>query len=257
MSVIQMVRASHRLPKVGNDFEYYETFPGFQHFTKYQKSKILSMIDTLLKNQGIKDNFCVERKSTLNEAEDLTDSLVSCNDLFIERINAMMDQVQAKAKKNGSHVENIEETPLGKPHVAATTNNILPAPKTVVSSWNKVDKHGRSKSFRLIQAYNIMRPQLKFKDKIDNSSAPFVPKLITKPNALKPLPDALINLHQKGQQKVGPSDASVALTNLIQSVRNDKEEDSSIYLHPYQYEIEQYQVSEEQVAPTEPIKAGV
>ena len=46
-----------------------------------------------------------------------------------------------------------------------------------------------------------MRPQLKFKDKIDNSSAPFVPKLITKPNALKPLPDALINLHQKGQQK--------------------------------------------------------
>ena len=54
MSVIQMVRASHRLPKVGNDFEYYETFPGFQHFTKYQKSKILSMIDTLLKNQGIK-----------------------------------------------------------------------------------------------------------------------------------------------------------------------------------------------------------
>ena len=51
----------------------------------------------------------MERKSTLNEAEDLTDSLVSCNDLFIERINAMMDQVQAKAKKNGSHIENIEE----------------------------------------------------------------------------------------------------------------------------------------------------
>jgi len=261
MSVIQMVRASHRLPKVGNDFEYYETFPGFQHFTKYQKSKVLSMIDTLLKNQGIKENFCAERKSTLNEAEDLTDSLVSCNDLFIERINAMMDQVQAKAKKNhGSHVENIEETPLGKPRDAATvstTNSTLPAPKTVVSSWNKVDKHGRSKSFRLIQAYNIMRPQLKFKDKIDNSPAPFVPKLTKKPNALKPLPDALINLHQKGQQKVGPSDASVALTNLIQSVRNDQDEDPSIYLHPYQYEIEQYQVSEEQLAPTEPIKADV
>ena len=26
-------------------------------------------------------------------------------------------------------------------------------------------------------------------------------KLTKKPNALKPLPDALINLHQKGQQK--------------------------------------------------------
>ena len=48
-----------------------------------------------------------------------------------------------------------------------------------------------------------MRPQLKFKDKIDNSPAPFVPKLTKKPNALKPLPDALINLHQKGGQQKG------------------------------------------------------
>lgn len=33
-----------------------------------------------------------------------------------------------------------------------------------------------------------MKPQLKFKDKVDNSSTPWVPILREKPNAVKPLP---------------------------------------------------------------------
>lgn len=34
----------------------------------------------------------------------------------------------------------------------------------------------------------IQKAQLQFKDKVDNSSLPFVPKIRQKPNALKPLP---------------------------------------------------------------------
>lgn len=33
----------------------------------------------------------------------------------------------------------------------------------------------------------IQRPQIKFKDKIDNSSTPFEPRIKEKPNSLKPL----------------------------------------------------------------------
>jgi len=36
-------------------------------------------------------------------------------------------------------------------------------------------------------AKNIQRPQLKFKDKIDNSNTPFIPIITRKPNALRPL----------------------------------------------------------------------
>ena len=36
-------------------------------------------------------------------------------------------------------------------------------------------------------AKNIQRPQLKFKDSIDNSNTPFIPIIKSKPNALKPL----------------------------------------------------------------------
>ncbi len=46
----------------------------------------------------------------------------------------------------------------------------------------------RSDTFRLLHAKNVARPQLKFKEKVDNSNTPFIPKIFIKPNAIKPLP---------------------------------------------------------------------
>ena len=43
------------------------------------------------------------------------------------------------------------------------------------------------KSAKLMVAKNISRPQLNFKDKVDNSARPFVPIIKEKPNALRPL----------------------------------------------------------------------
>jgi hypothetical protein len=40
---------------------------------------------------------------------------------------------------------------------------------------------------KLLTARQVMRPQVKFKHLIDNSDAPFVPRLTDKPHALKPL----------------------------------------------------------------------
>jgi len=44
-----------------------------------------------------------------------------------------------------------------------------------------------SNNFRFLMAKNIQRPQLRFKDKIDNSNTPFIPVIKRKPNALRPL----------------------------------------------------------------------
>ena len=67
------------------------------------------LIDNII-NCVIQEKFYVGRKSSLNEVEDLSDSLVSGNDMFIERITAMMDQAEAQAsRKHGRHVENKEE----------------------------------------------------------------------------------------------------------------------------------------------------
>lgn len=50
----------------------------------------------------------------------------------------------------------------------------------------------RSETFRLLHAKNVARPQLKFKEKVDNSNTPFIPKIFIKPNAIKPLPSCKI-----------------------------------------------------------------
>lgn len=52
-----------------------------------------------------------------------------------------------------------------------------------------------SEMFRLLQAKNVARPQLKFKEKVDNSNTPFIPKIFIKPNALKPLPSCRTYVH--------------------------------------------------------------
>lgn len=39
----------------------------------------------------------------------------------------------------------------------------------------------------MLSGKNISRPQLSFKDKIDNSNAPFIPLIKEKPNSIKPL----------------------------------------------------------------------
>lgn len=59
--------------------------------------------------------------------------------------------------------------------------------------------HKRTKSgtFRLLHAKNIARPQFRFREKVDNSNTPFLPKLFIKPNALKPLPEG-----ENGQRDV-------------------------------------------------------
>lgn len=48
-------------------------------------------------------------------------------------------------------------------------------------------------NFRFLMAKHIQRPQLKFKDKIDNSNTPFIPIIKRKPNSLRPLEVGMLN----------------------------------------------------------------
>lgn len=67
-------------------------------------------------------------------------------------------------------------------------------------------------SFRLLSAKNILRPQLKFKEKINNKSGPFVPKIKEKPHSLKPLA-ILVELDDMGDEE---------------------------FSHPYEFELERF-----------------
>ena len=44
-------------------------------------------------------------------------------------------------------------------------------------------------SYNFMTSRNVPRPQVRFRDQVDNSNSPFVPQLRCKPNARQPLPD--------------------------------------------------------------------
>lgn len=64
-----------------------------------------------------------------------------------------------------------------------------------------------------MSAKNILRPQLKFKEKINNKPGPFIPKIKEKPHSLKPLA-ILLELNDYGDEE---------------------------FSHPYEFELERFE----------------
>ena len=141
-------------------------------------------------------NCRLGRQKTANDLEEKTDSVVDANDLILERVNNLLDEASGK-KKTDPNLIVASLTDGGGGGLAATLSRLPPASK--VATWNRatagvgesrVDKAARSGGdgdVRLLAAKNVNRPQLSFKDSIDNGAAPFVSKLRVKPNAKTPL----------------------------------------------------------------------
>jgi len=227
-----LVRSSHYLPKGEDDFEYYRTFPSFIKFVQEHRHNILTNIGDLLKQQGLKESFSALASDSSIDIDDLTEGIIQCNDVMIEKAQCMIEEISKLKNKNENELKIPE----------ADRNRI-------VSSWNKYDHNGNQTQYRLIHSTSIARPQSQFKDKIDNSTAPFIPKISYKPHAIKALPKALININSN------PVDDNVspAVSNLINSLKNNQAEDMSIYEHPYEVEITSFKPDEWQLTKLEPI----
>jgi exosome complex exonuclease RRP6 len=84
-------------------------------------------------------------------------------------------------------LDNIKNDPYSKGSKLGTVGQGMPM---VAEFSRKTDL--RKLDIKLIHAQNIVRPQLRFADKIDNSAVPFLPKLKDKPNALVPLDKSIL-----------------------------------------------------------------
>ncbi|KAK6171223.1 hypothetical protein SNE40_019458 [Patella caerulea] len=210
-NVLEATKNSNSLP-TGDDYDFYSTFRSVRDVLDIESQRILSLIDSLLNEQCIKGR--VSRGSSAVEIDDKFDILTEANDHILERIGNNLDEASGiKKTETNLLVKSVE-----------TKSQIL-------ASWNK--KKGSKDSptsFRLLAAKNTPRPQFKFKDKVDNSSNPFVPLIKEKPNALVPLTESL---------KVNRSDDYNVDVNFS-------------YQHPYQFEILEFQVPTTQLEKEEP-----
>lgn len=105
--------------------------------------------------------------------------------------------------------------------------------KNVYGSWNAtISSHGASESatpngassIRLLAARNVQRPQLSFKDTIDNSEGPWQPRIKDKPNSLKPL-----------------------------ALYLEEGENGEVFNHPYEWELERFEPPESQLERRDPV----
>ncbi|ORY07321.1 hypothetical protein K493DRAFT_310245 [Basidiobolus meristosporus CBS 931.73] len=165
-------------------------------------SKVLRMSNELLKHAGgdIADTYY-----DLDDVQDRYDGVVDVVDNLLEKADVCLDEHTGKLNASLS---------------TATFQSAASVAK--LATDDKAEYH-------LIHAQNILRPQLKFKDTIDNSaSTPWIRKIQEKPNALVPLDYGLPS--SLTQLKV-----SEALAN---HMKNMGYGDVTMSLpHPYEYEL--------------------
>ena len=198
------IKCANSLPS-GSNFNYYSCFPSFLRAKDENTKVLLDFMQHLLGLAGIKSNI-----SNL-DIEEKFDLLLEANDMLLDQANALMD-IESGIAKN-TEVELLVSSTKGQPD-------------GVNSSWNKQVYRSQDsenmQSVRLLAGKNIQRPQLMFKDKIDNSSKPWCPRIKDKPNSLKPL-----------------------------AIYLEEGEHGEIFSHPYEYELDMF------VPPNDQLKKSV
>lgn len=232
-AVLSATKASVGLPQPGDEFDFYRSFPGFQEFCESQGDRLLHCMSQIMQHHSCRSHL--RDRSKLTGLEERFDLVVDSNDVILERVGMLLDEA------DGVNRSQQPVMPVG-----------FQPPKIVVSSWNRKgsSSSSRSETFKLLQAKNVARPQLKFKEKIDNSNTPFVPKIFIKPNAIKPLPSYFTNKQMRTER---PEDLDVpaALADFIHQQRT-QENVEDMFAHPYQYEIDRLVISDRQLSKPEP-----
>ncbi|KAI9007044.1 ribonuclease H-like domain-containing protein, partial [Gaertneriomyces semiglobifer] len=200
-AVKDIVGASNWIP--ANEVDYLKAAnEEFADFIDNAGDKCLSMINSLVAMFDV--NATLRKRDTLFEdKDDLVDgfdNIVDVVDGLLEKADICLDELSGKL--------------------------------TTGSSTNDKSKSSlsRKKVYNVVHAQNITRPQLAFKDKVDNSSTtPFIRKIQYKPNAKRPLDYGL----------PGSADISPEMSDHLRTLGITDASSSYFNLpHPYEYEIQ-------------------
>jgi len=187
------------------DWDYYDTFSGFRSVMAKQNSTLREMIRKQFEYNGVKG------KVVSNDVAELVDMLSDANDIILERVSMNLDEAAGIRREADPLLLEVSHT-----NVAAS------------GSWNNFTRGAKENvtPVKLLTAKNILRPQLKFNQFIDNTSAPFQPRLTDKPHSMKPL-SILVEYDEQGRE---------------------------MFSHPYIYEMERDQPVSAQLTITVPVK---
>jgi len=235
--LIEATGRVNQIPKSeaeGGDFEFYLTDSTFRNQMHKCGARILEVLNMLLNSQSHPTITPITLKHSssssaynMKTAEDLTErfiEIIDVLDVILEKVDSALDE-----GNRGTVATAIQQT----------------AP--VVAKWAQGSPKGGNQKFKMIHAQNILRPQLKFEDKIDNSNKAFIPKIKSKPNAIKPLDLSLYE--PRDEEEEGPQNQMIA--SHLENMGLGKKLNSQFisYPHPYEYEINHIQYPSSIFAP--------
>ncbi|XP_028170386.1 exosome component 10 [Ostrinia furnacalis] len=182
-TVHRTIRSTNQMP-VGASYDIFKTFTDFNVVTCQLSENVVVQSNQIL----VTELPAVKLK--LNDNEYNTEKVVDANDSMLDRVNLHVDMLSGALRPSAAFLGGLARPPapvIAKIEVGSTM---------------------------FIGAKNIPRPQLLFKEPVDNSDSLWVPKISDKPNNIKPL--ALNILYNENGEAVG-------------------------YEHPYKVELELYQ----------------
>ncbi|GLV41632.1 Rrp6 [Carabus blaptoides fortunei] len=212
-TLVEATRNSNSLPQ-DRDWDFYSTHPSFGNLMNKQGDDILHLINDILKEQNVHGNI---RNRDLQEKIEL---IVEANDTILERVANNLDEL-AGINKNPELSVEIQTVSAHVP-VNGSWNKLNNATYTVSSKLTptKSSVVPSPHAIRLLTGKNIQRPQVSFKDKIDNSHHPWEPRIKDKPNSIKPLAIFL----EETEDGIG-----------------------EVFSHPYEFELDRFEPSAEQL----------
>ena len=195
-------KSSNGLPsEKKEDFDYYSSFSGFRTVMDSCTGRIEAMMSAICRQNGIKT---AGHQMSGKSCQEMLDFLQDFNDQMLEKTNLNLDEAAGIRYQDAKLLVEVSQSGLAR----------------ISGSWNK-GSDGRPSEVKLLAAKHVARPQLKFKDFINNSSACFVPRLTDKPHNKKPL-SILIEYADDGTE---------------------------FYSHPYLFELDHFTVPDWQLNP--------
>ncbi|KAG8470867.1 hypothetical protein KFE25_009288 [Diacronema lutheri] len=161
--LVRATRLSNTLPAPGDDLEFCATFPGFRQAQAGLRGRLARMIGAVLSLRG------AQPPAGAAADDEWYERVVDASDGMLEAAETAYDG--ARGVSNTTHHSIEGGTAAGARGAGSTAH----ASGTAVAAQHK----------------QLLRPQLRWKTAVDNSDAPFVPKLTSKPNALVPLDEAM------------------------------------------------------------------
>lgn len=212
--ILLATKYSNELPAdKKTDWDYYTTFPGFRQVMNAQGNKIRDLIKSQLDYHNIKV------RCDSNDISDLVDSLCDANDALMEKININLDEAAGLKKAVNPLLLEISQSKSSL--VSGSWNKRPDLRQTEVSG--SAGSPADPNQVKLLAAKHVLRPQVRFKHLIDNSSKTiFIPRITEKPHSLKPL-SILVEYDEQGEE---------------------------YYSHPYMFEIERFTPGPDQLGIT-------